>query len=159
MKFFNNLSTKKKDNDFWSMIALLDWSYEGDDEKVIEPVAAQLAKQTVGEIELFQETLAQKLYALDGEAWARESGSILWHDEQLTSADGFLYSRCVVVANGKEFYEHVLNNPGNMPKDVEFEALIHIASEALKRKTGNDDGIVTKTLFETYSNSEGWHRQ
>ena len=156
MKNLKAIFSRTKPQDFWALIDLLDWNQEGDDKRVVEPIVAYLATRSVKEIQDFQETLAQKLYDLDGKVWAKRSGSMLWRDNELVSADGFLYARCAVVANGKDFYEHVLSDPMDMPKDVEFEALIYIAGEALKRKTGDDAGIDTKTSFETYANHGRW---
>ena len=101
MKRLKTLFLKSKQENFWDLINLLDWENEGNDNKVIEPIVAHLASLSVKNIKDFQETLAQKLYALDGLEWAKESGSILWRNNELVSVDGFLYERCVVVANGQ----------------------------------------------------------
>ena len=54
-------------------------------------------------------------------------------DNSYFSVDEFLYSRCVVVANGKDYYYEVLNNPTKMPKDLEFESLLYIACDAYEK--------------------------
>lgn len=107
---------------FWGLIRQLDWTRTGEDERVVEPVVAALAALPVEEIHAFQGMLAQKLYALDGRRWAREAGpGIWWGEPDSLSVDSFLYARCVVVANGRGFYELVLANPEKMPKGMEFE--------------------------------------
>jgi hypothetical protein len=112
------------------------------------------------EIKSFQEVLARKLYALDGRRWAREAGSaIWWGDPASLSVDGFLYARCVVVANGHAFFNAVLEEPRRMPKDMEFESLLYIAREAERRQTGRSEGIDTEVSFETFANREGWRWQ
>jgi hypothetical protein len=145
---------------FWDLIAKLDWDQEGDDEKVVEPVVTALAGLPDSAIAGFQNNLASKLYALDGRAWARESGSgIWWGEPDKLSVDGFLYARLAVVANGRAFYESVLGDPTSMPKDGEFESLLYVASKAYERKTGLDDdgGLdMTDVSFETFSNEDGW---
>ena len=144
---------------FWSLIAKLDWAHEGDDESVVEPVVGALAEMPVEEIAAFQNNLAAKLHAIDGRDWARESGALIWWGEpNRLSVDGFLYSRCAVVANGRDFYEAVLRDPKRTPKDIEFESLLLIAQWAYERKTGKEDDVLDSTdvSFETFSNESGW---
>jgi len=142
---------------FWELIRQLDWSHTGKDEHVVEPVVAALAAMPVEEIHAFQETLAQKLYALDGRRWAREAGpGIWWGEPDSLSVDSFLYARCVVVANGRRFYELVRANPEKMPKDMEFESLLYVAQRAEERSVGHTVGIDTYLSFETFSNTKGW---
>jgi hypothetical protein len=46
-----------------------------------------------------------------------------------------------------------------MPKDIEFESLLYVASKAYERKTGLDDNgdlDMTDVSFETFSNEDGW---
>lgn len=142
---------------FWGLVQQLDWTHTGEDEGVVEPVVAALAAMPVEEIHAFQEILAQKLYALDGRRWAREAGPRIWWGEpDSLSVDSFLYARCVVVANGRGFYELVLANPEKMPRDMEFESLLYIAQRAEERSVGQTVGIDTDVSFETFSNSSGW---
>ena len=142
---------------FWGLIQQLNWTRTGKDERVVEPVVVALAAMPVEEIHAFQGMLAQKLYALDGRRWAREAGpGIWWGEPDSVSVDSFLYARCVVVANGRGFYELVLANPEKMPKDMEFESLLYIAQRAEERRVGHTEGIDTDVSFETFSNSAGW---
>ena len=143
---------------FWSLIDRFDWSKEEDDD-IIEPAVVALALLPDSQIAGFQQILARKLYALDGRAWARESGELIWFGEpDRLSVDGFLYARALVVANGKEFYDAVLADPATMPKDADFEAILMLAADAYDRKTGLeweelDD---TDVSYETFSNEAGW---
>ena len=121
---------------FWSLIDRFDWSKDEDD-GIIEPAVVALALLPDSQIAGFQQMLARKLYALDGRAWARESGQLIWFGEpDRLSVDGFLYARALVVANGREFYEAVLADPSTMPKDSDFEAILMLAADAYDRKTG-----------------------
>ena len=74
------------------------------------------------------------------------------------SVDEFLYARCVVVANGRQFFDAVLAEPKQMPKDMEFESLLYVARTALKKKTGRDDAEPDEPAvsYETFSNRAGW---
>lgn len=145
---------------FWDLIARLDWSHEGDDDRVVEPVVAGLAALPEPEIAGFEHVLTRKLHALDGRAWARESGDLVWWGEpDRLSVDAFLYARCCVVANGRAFFGAVLADPALMPKDTEFEALLSVAPAAFERRTGHpDDGELDATdiSYETFSNEPGW---
>jgi hypothetical protein len=146
------------DDDFWKLISLLDWSKTGNDDAVVEPVVTSLATLKKGELRQFHEALCYKLFLLDTQHHAENStasGSANWRDE--LSVDGFLYSRCVVIANGREYYEKVLKEPTSMPKDLEFEALLYVSQNAYEKKTGDDDlDYEPGCSFETYSNLDGW---
>ena len=143
---------------FWSLIDRFDWSKDEDDD-IIEPAVMALALLPDAQIADFQQILARKLYALDGRAWARESGELIWFgDPDRLSVDGFLYARCLVVANGREFYDAVHADPATMPKDADFEAILTLASDAYDRKTGLvwDELDDTDVSYETFSNEAGW---
>ncbi len=146
------------DDDFWKLISLLDWSKTGNDDAVVEPVVKALATLKKGELRQFHEALCYKLFLLDTQDHAKNStefDSEKWRDQ--LSVDGFLYSRCVVVANGREYYEKILHDPTSMPKDLEFEALLYLSQNAYAKKAGNDDfDYEPGCSFETYSNIDGW---
>jgi hypothetical protein len=144
---------------FWGLIDLLDWRHDGDDERVVKPVVDRLASLADAEIGSFHEILAQKLYDLDGRAWARESGADIWRgDADRLSVDGFLYARAAVVARGRAVFDAVLAEPTEMPKNAAFESLLYVAANAYERKTGLewDDLDDTEVSYETFSNEEGW---
>ena len=67
-----------------------------------------------------------------------------------------LYVRCCVVANGPVYYEAVLNNPTEMPKDMEFESLLNVSPAAFERKTGEELDHVLDICYESFSNKAGW---
>ena len=146
------------DDTFWSLIDRFDWSKDEDDD-IIEPAVVALALLPDSQIADFQQILARKLHALDGRAWARESGSEIWLGEpDRVAVDAFLYARALVVANGREFYEAVKADPTTMPKDSDFEAILMLAADAYDRKTGLeweelDD---TEVSYETFANEAGW---
>ncbi|NEB00991.1 DUF4240 domain-containing protein [Streptomyces sp. SID13726] len=72
------------------------------------------------------------------------------------SADDFLYARCVVVANGREFYEGVLADPTRFPTGMEFESLLYLASNAYEAQTGAPHSQRTSVSWESFSNTAGW---
>lgn len=146
-----------KENLFWKLLEKLNWDMTGDDEAVLEPVISELSSMSEADICGFEDILTSKLYALDTLAHAKEIGEDSYIDEdEFFSADAFLYSRCVVVANGKGLFDLVMSNPTEFPKDMEFEALLGIAPEAFERKTGKEWDYVSPLSYETFSNKEGW---
>jgi hypothetical protein len=97
------------------------------------------------------------LFQLDTKAYASNIGKNAYNpDSDYVSADGFLYARCVVVANGRQFYEAVLKDPTKMPKDSEFESLLGLASGAYESKTGEEFDYSTGCSYESFSNLVGW---
>jgi predicted DNA-binding WGR domain protein len=144
---------------FWEIISLFNWKKLGDDDAVLRPALKRLVSMTVGDIQQFAEILAEKLYNLDGLLYASNIGTDSYQgEEEFFSVDNFLYVRCVVVANGKEYYESVLADPTQMPKEVEFESILSLAYDAYNKKMNTADEILdTKFSFETFSNKEGWN--
>lgn len=147
------------EDDFWAIIAALDWDETGDDHAVLAPAVAMLAARPVEDIEAFSELMAGYLYALDTREHARYGhlGEADPDDpDDYISADGFLYLRCVVVANGREFFDQVLADPREMPRDLEFEALLSLDREAYSTKTGEEYDFDTELSYESFSNDKGW---
>jgi predicted DNA-binding WGR domain protein len=144
------------DEAFWRIIALFNWKKTGDDDAVIEPAVNALAQMAPEHIKGFEDILAAKLYALDTVAHAREIGDEAYQPGKYFSSDWFLYERCCVVANGAAFYEAVLAEPRNMPKDVEFEAILYVAGTAYERKTGEEIDHASSVSYETFANKQGW---
>ena len=145
--------------EFWHHIESIDKEAlrEGDEDTAIVPLEEQLTSLSVAELESFEEHLAQCLYALDGQAFADESG------ESGDSDDGFLYARCFVIAQGKDRYEATLANPQLMPKTLDgwCEALLYAQRNAWARLTGKDASeweFEPSVSYESGSNEELWPR-
>lgn len=140
------------EDEFWNIIELLDWSKEGDDAAVIEPVITKLASLPVSFIYQFADKFAEKLYRLDTKAHADYYNK---DEKDFISVDDFLYVRVCVVANGRAFYENIILHPDQM-FDLSFEALLYVAWEAYERKTGRKFDYIPAYNFETFSNKAGW---
>lgn len=145
------------ENLFWEIIGMFNWKKEGDDDDaVMKPAIKFLTGRSVEDIFTFHDILSEKLYALDGETWGK---IVEQANDGYLSGDYFLYVRCCVVANGRDFYETVLNDPNKMPGDLEFESLLHIAEEAWTKKTKQkfeDYPHQTKFNCESFSNKVLW---
>ena len=125
----------------------------------MQPAIDALSKMSVDAIYAFDEELSEKLHALDTRAHCKAcyKGELdPENGDDYISADDFLYSRCVVVANGQEFYAFVLNNPTEMPRDMEFESLLFLAANAFEQNTGDDYEHATLINHESFQNAVGW---
>lgn len=130
------------DDAFWRVIAQLDRS-GASRASVVAPAIEHLARMSEARIYEFQEALHRKLFALDREDLAHRLVEDP-RDERTFSADHFLDVRCAVVARGRAFYERVLTDPQQFPDD-DFEDLLTLAEQAIKRKTGKARSIDVPT--------------
>ncbi len=140
---------------FWDIVALLDWGRKRS-EDIIAPAAEALSRNSKENIYRFEEILANKLHALDGEDYARPLGWDQAKDRHF-SVDVFLYARCCAVANGQSFYEKVRENPSYMPKEYTFEPILYLAEKAYQLKTGLENyDFLPSVSYETFGNEKGW---
>lgn len=139
------------ENEFWDIIAQLDWEAPSRDE-VLHPAVRALAERPLGHIYQFEDILAEKLFHLDTEPHATAA----YPPPQHISEDGFLYIRAAVVASGRETYEAAQQDPFQLPADEDFEPLLSLAALAYEGKTGKKFDYVSPVSYETYSNKKGW---
>jgi hypothetical protein len=155
----NAIHTGLMDEDqFWAIIDLLDWEKESNQD-ILQPALEKLANFSKNDICTFNDILNAKLFALDGRQFAENLGSNAFKIENKRhfSVDDFLYSRCGVVGNGRQFFEEVLAKPNQIPKEFTFEALIYLPERAWKLQSGVDNYDYFPTLsYETFSNIENW---
>lgn len=142
------------DAQFWQVIGCLDWSKKASMD-ILAPAVRKLAAMPVVNLYLFADKLSRNLYQLDtrphGDAYLANEG------DDYFSVDDFLYTRCAVVAEGREYFEKVLANPAEFPADLRFEPLLNLADEAYKLKTGRAFDYHPALNYETYSNKQGWN--
>jgi hypothetical protein len=143
------------EEEFWEIINQLNWEADNNF-AIVEPAIEKLSTYAIAKIYAFQELLTQKLHQLDTPEHARNIGEASFSVDRYFSVDNFLYARACVVANGKAIFEEVLQNPSEMPKDLTFEPLLHIAAEAYKRKTKRNFTFLPSVSYETYSNQIAW---
>ena len=145
------------DSEFWNLVARIDLQAldRGDEHGAVLPVQTALSGKTEPELVEFQEALAQKLYAIDGEAYAQNAG------ESGCSDDAFLYARLYVVARGREYYEAVRSHPEQMPKSIRqwCEPLLYVHKYAWEALTGRSAALwpFSPTVsYESGSNPALW---
>lgn len=143
---------------FWDIIMSFNWDKTGDDDAVLRPAVKRLSSMTIEDIHKFADILSEKLFLLDGITYASNIGEESYKGEgKHFSVDYFLYVRCCVVANGKKYFETVLANPKQMPKEMDFEALLYLPMEAYNKKSKTEDYDYTpKFNVETFSNVDNW---
>jgi len=140
---------------FWEILDCFNWKKSGDDEVVMLPAVKRLAALPLDDIFAFNDILAEKLYRLDGKQYA--SACYPGQDTNCISGDAFLYDRCSVLINGREFFEEVVSMPGKWPVGFEFESLIYLPQQAYTRKTKDEHyPHCTPLSIETWSNKAGW---
>ncbi len=145
------------ETEFWNLIAKIDVTAldRGNEDLAVQPLQQALSALPEQKLADFGEILSQKLYALDGKAYAQNAG------ESGDSDDGFLYARCYVVAKGQQYYEAVLNDPKKMVKSIEqwCETLLSVHWNAWADLTGNDASewpFDASVSYESGSNEALW---
>lgn len=146
------------EEEFWKIISSFNWNKTGDDDAVLKPALKKLASMTIEDIYTFADILSEKLYLLDGIEYASNIGEYSYKNQtEHFSVDYFLYVRCCVVANGKDYFNQVLGNPTEMPEEMDFESLLYLPDEAYNKKTKTEEyDYQSKFNFETFSNKNGW---
>lgn len=143
--------------EFWELIGKVDRRLleELDEDGALRPLYETLRGQPEARLAGFGEWLARVLHAIDGKVWAENAGI------SGTSDDGFLYARCYVVAQGRDFYEAIRSDPRRFPKSVDFwcEGLLYQHRHAWAAGTGREVSewpFETSVSFESGSHRELW---
>ena len=140
---------------FWTTMELCDLSREGDNDKVLKPLIKYLSKQDDPIIFEFDDLMTELLYDLDTEKLAEQCEKV----DPLMCDDTFLYSRCVALINGPDFYEKVKRGKMRRVWSMDFEPLLYVPGKAwaLKHRRSVDDyPHIPPLSYETGSNEEGW---
>jgi len=91
--------------------------------------------------------LEEKLYQIDRKEIHEYIGG---------SSDGFLYSRCFILAMGKEYFEMINETPKKGKYDLEAESFGFGAYWLFERKHNQEFERNSIHCIETRSNEEGW---
>ena len=142
---------------FWNIMKLCDWSTEGDgdDDKILKPVVDFLANVEDEKIFEFDSLMTELLYDLDTKKLAEKCKK----EDPYMCDDSFLYSRCVALINGENYYKKVKTGQITKLWTMEFESIIYVPSKAwsLKHKTDeNEYPYFNKLSYETGSNTAKW---
>ena len=143
------------DLDFFRFTDMLDWSKQGDDDAVLEPLVTFLAKYGDNVIFAFEDKMTELLYALDTYDIAKP----MIGEDGFLSSDGFLYARCTALINGKSYYSAILKGKKKLSDDMEFESILYVPVNAWIRahqKNGENYPHKTRLSYETFSNKAGW---
>lgn len=142
--------TAMNEDTFWQLIdACRPTGPDPDSERLAAALTEHLARSPVFVVTGFAEHLSWALYRLD----RKELGLGL-------SGDSFLYTRCAVVAAGREVFEGVLRDPRTFTPFatdlVRAESLLYAPDQAYERITGEEWDRNTRYCYESYSNTSGW---
>lgn len=134
--------------------AYLDWDKKGDDEAVLEPLIAFLAKWGDDIIFAFEDKMAEILYSLDRRKFANH----IFKGKPF-SAEEFLHTRCVALVNGKQYYSDIISGSIRMVGGLEFEAVLYAPVFAWARchlRAPEAYPHVPPFSYESMSNKEAW---
>ena len=140
---------------FYCFNDICDWDKCGEDDLVVKPVIEYLSKLEDEEIFAFDDIMAELLYELD----SRKLFDLARKYDKNVSDDSFLYSRCVGIMNGEEYFKAALQGKVADLWKMEFEAALYVPSQAWALKHGKDPSEyphVTPQCIETGSNAEKW---
>lgn len=146
------------DLDFFAMTGCLDWSQQGDDDLVLEPLVQYLAQWPDEVIFVFDDKMAELLYRLDRPEIARRA----YRTDRCFSGDDFLYIRCVALVNGRAYYNRILDGRKKLDKNKEFEAILYAPAKAWARKHHKDPlkyPHIASPGYETGRNKECWREE
>ena len=139
---------------FEIIMTVCNWDAAGDDDKVLKPLIEYLAQQPDETIFSFDEIMAELLYELDTRKNFKKACECDTHSD-----DTFLYSRCVALINGEEYYTRVKAGDISNLWKMEFEAILYVPMRAWGKKHGkspDDYSYCTAKSYETGSNVDGW---
>lgn len=133
---------------------ICDWDKTGDDDAVLEPLTEYLSQQSDAEIFAFDDIMSELLYALDTRK--NFDTACKYYDH---SDDTFLYSRCVALVNGADYYEKVRQGRIKRIWKMEFESILSVPEDAWAKKHNKDVNEyphLSAISYETGSNADGW---
>ena len=140
---------------FWETVDKCDWDKQGDDDAVLAPLIEFLSELSDDDIFIFDDMMSELLYRLDTKNHALDCEKT----QGIFSEDAFLYSRCVALVNGPEYYTKVLNRRIKRLWNMEFESILYVPSAAWAKKHGKDEADyphLAPLSYETGSNEDGW---
>ncbi len=68
------------ESEFWNVISMLEWKFEGDDDRVLNNAITYLSKKSNEDIYKFHDILSRLLYDLDGIEYAKNIGTYSYKD-------------------------------------------------------------------------------
>ena len=138
---------------FELIMDVCDWEQSGDD-RILAPLVSYLSELPDDEIFAFDDIMTELLYDLDTKKNFKRACKYYDHSD-----DSFLYSRCVALVNGEEYYEKAKAGKNNKMWTMEFEAILSVPMLAWGRKHNEDCGeyphLPAKSV-ETGSNTDEW---
>ena len=147
------MSDEEQTDRFWKIIERTR-SPDGDQERQMAALAAELSGMSRGEIESFGAIFDRLL--IESYSWD------LWGAAHVimggASDDGFEYFRIWLISRGRSVFEAARANPDELAalipagfdETAEFELLAYVAADAWAEKTGDDPTNMPKPAYPTY---------
>lgn len=132
---------------------ICDWEKDSDEE-ILKPLTDFLSQQSDEEIFSFDDIMSELLYNIDTRKNFKIACKAYTHSD-----DTFLYSRCVALINGADYYEKVLSGRKKDLWTMEFEAILYVSSEAWAKKHNkavSEYPHLAEFSYETGSNTDKW---
>ena len=139
---------------FSKIMDICDWDRAGNDKEILSPLIEYLSCQSDDEIYSFDDIMAELLYGLDTKKNFKTACKYYDHSD-----DTFLYSRCVALINGADYYKKAQQGKAKDLWTSEFEAILYVPQAAWAKKhycDQNDYPHLTALCYETGSNTEKW---
>lgn len=114
---------------FSKIMDICDWDKAGNDEEVLSPLIEYLSCQSDDEIYSFDDIMAELLYGLDTKKNFKTACKYYDHSD-----DTFLYSRCVALINGADYYKKAQQGKAKGLWSSEFEAILYVPKAAWAKK-------------------------
>ena len=121
---------------------------------MLKPLVEYLAKLSDEDIFAFEDIMSELLYEIDTKQNYETALKYDTHND-----DTFLYSRCIAIVNGKDYFDKVKNGKIKDIWKMEFEAILYVARDAWAKKHGKsakDFPHISSVSYETGSNKDGW---
>lgn len=139
---------------FSDIMEICNWDKSGNDDEVLRPLIEYLSQCSDEEIFSFDDIMAELLYDLDTRKNFKTACKYYDHSD-----DTFLYSRCVALINGADYYKKVRQGKAHDLWTSEFEAILSVPSSAWAKKHNsepNEYPHLSAFCFETGSNTDKW---
>lgn len=136
------------------IMTICDWNKSGDDAAVLEPLIDHLSEQSDEEIFSFEDIMTELLYKLDTRKNFETACKYYDHSD-----DTFLYSRCVALINGADYYKKVSAGKIKSLWTSEFESILYVPMSAWAKKHNKDTDdypYFPDLSYETGSNTDAW---
>lgn len=130
LQFIKHIQNRRRNSNeyrtvFSKIMDICDWDRAGNDKEILSPLIEYLSCQSDDEIYSFDDIMAELLYGLDTKKNFKTACKYYDHSD-----DTFLYSRCVALINGADYYKKAQQVKVKDLWTSEFEAILYVPQAA-----------------------------